>query len=68
MSNGVYGAIYNYAGGNVEDINGALAVQGSGRNQQVTLNAGIWGYGPIQIAGGNYISPNTAANVGQVVI
>jgi hypothetical protein len=68
VSNGVYGAIYNYNGGNVEDINGTTAIIGSGRNPQVTLNAGIWGYGPNQIAGSNYVSPNTAANVGQVII
>jgi hypothetical protein len=68
VSNGVYGAIYNYNGGNIEDINGTTAVQGSGRNPQVTLNAGVWGYGPTQIAGSDYVSPNTAANVGQVII
>lgn len=68
VNNGVYGAIYNYNGGNVEDINGTVGVQGSGRNPQVTLNAGIWGYGPNVIAGSNYISPDTAANIGQVVI
>ena len=68
VSNGVYGAIYNYAGGNTEDINGTLGVQGSGRNPQVILNSGIWGYGPTQIAGSDYVIPNTAANVGQVII
>lgn len=68
ISNGVYGAIFNYAGGNIEDKNGNTAVQGSGRNSQVILNAGTWGYGPTQIAGSNYISPNTSANVGQVII
>ena len=68
VSNGVYGAIYNYAGGNTEDINGTLGVQGSGRNPQVILNSGIWGYGPTQIAGSDYAIPNTAANVGQVII
>lgn len=68
VSNGVYGAIFNYNGGNIEDINGATAIIGSGRNPQVTLNAGIWGYGPTQIAGSNYVSPNTALNVGQVII
>lgn len=68
VSNGVYGAIYNYKGGNIEDIDGATAVQGSGRNQQVTLNAGVWGYGPTQIAGSNYVEPDTSANVGQVII
>jgi hypothetical protein len=65
---GIYGAITNYAGGNVEDINGTLGVNGSGRNPQVTLNAGTWGYGPSQIAGADYTSPNTALNIGQVII
>jgi hypothetical protein len=68
VSNGVYGAIYNYNGGSIEDIEGATAVQGSGRNPQVILNAGLWGYGPNQIAGSNYTQPNTSANIGQVII
>jgi hypothetical protein len=68
ISNGVYAAITNYAGGNVEDINGSVGVVGSGRNPQVTLNAGIWGYGPTQIAGSDYTIPNTSANIGQVII
>lgn len=41
---------------------------GSGRNPQITLNAATWGYGPNQIAGSNYIAPNTSQNIGQVVI
>lgn len=68
ITQGIYGAITNYAGGNVEDINGTLGVNGSGRNPQVTLNAATWGYGPSQVAGSNYTSPNTALNVGQVII
>jgi hypothetical protein len=68
VTNGVYGAIYNYNGGNTEDKNGALTVVGSGRNSQVTLNAATWGYGPTQIAGSNYISPNTSGNRGQIII
>ena len=68
VSNGVYGAINNYAGGNIEDINGVASQAGSGRNPQITLNAGTWGYGPSQVAGSNYTTPNTAANVGQVII
>ena len=51
ITQGIYGAITNYAGGNVEDINGTLGVNGSGRNPQVTLNAATWGYGPSQVAG-----------------
>lgn len=66
ITNGVYAAINNYAGGSIEDINGVGTSAGSGRNPQVTLNAGIWGYGPSAIAGSNYISPNTSANIGQV--
>ncbi len=66
--NGVYGAITNYNGGNVEDKTGALGVAGSGRNPQIGLNAGTWGYGPSQVAGANYVAPNMAANIGQVVI
>ena len=68
ITNGVYGAINNYNGGNTEDINGVPAQAGSGRNSQVVLNAGTWGYGPVVIAGSNYITPNTSANIGQVII
>jgi len=68
VSNGVYGAINNYAGGNIEDINGVASQAGSGRNPQITLNAGTWGYGPSQIAGDDYTQPNTSANIGQVII
>lgn len=68
VTQGVYGAITNYKGGNVEDINGVSSQPGSGRNPQVTLNAGTWGYGPAAIAGGNYVAPNMAGNTGQVVI
>ena len=68
VTQGVYGAITNYNGGNVEDINGVLSQPGSGRNSQVTLNAGTWGYGPKPIAGSNYVAPNMAGNTGQVII
>jgi hypothetical protein len=68
VTQGVYGAITNYNGGNVEDINGTLGVNGSGRNSQVTLNASTWGYGPSPVAGADYTTPNTAANIGQVII
>lgn len=62
--------IYNYGGvGGDWDINGNQANSvGSGRNQELTLNASTWGYGPSQVAGSNYTSPNTALNIGQVVI
>lgn len=68
ISNGVYAAITNYGGGSVEDINGVPSQAGSGRNPQVTLNAGTWGYGPSQIAGDDYMHPNTSGNIGQVII
>lgn len=68
ITNGVYGAISNYNGGNIEDKSGSLNVVGSGRNPQIALNAGTWGYGPSQVAGSNYVSPNMSANIGQVVI
>jgi len=68
ISNGVYAAINNYTGGNTEDINGAASMPGSGRDPQVTLNAGLWGYGPTPIAGTDYTKPNTSANRGQVII
>jgi hypothetical protein len=66
--NGIYGAISNYNGGNIEDKNGSLGVVGSGRNPQITLNASTWGYGPTQIAGSNYIAPDMSGNIGQVII
>jgi hypothetical protein len=65
---GVYGAITNYTGGNVEDINGVSSQPGSGRNPQITLNAGLWGYGPTPVAGSDYVAPNMAGNIGQVII
>ena len=68
VTQGVYAAITNYNGGNVEDINGVSSQPGSGRNPQVTLNAGLWGYGPAPIAGSNYVAPNMSGNLGQVVI
>lgn len=68
VSQGVFGAINNYAGGNIEDRFGVPSLPGSGRNPQITLNAATWGYGPNQIAGSNYIAPNTSQNIGQVVI
>lgn len=68
ISQGVYAAINNYNGGNVEDINGVGSQPGSGRNPQITLNAGTWGYGPAPIAGGDYVAPNMNGNIGQVII
>jgi len=64
VTNGVYGAINNYAGGSIEDRNGVPSQVGSGRNPQIILNAGTWGYGPSPIAGSNYLTPNTSANIG----
>lgn len=68
VTNGVYGAINNYNGGSIEDRNGVIGIVGSGRNPQITLNAGTWGYGPTPIAGSNYVTPNTSGNIGQVII
>jgi len=68
VTNGVYGAIQNYNGGNTEDINGVVTSVGSGRNQQVVLNAGTWGYGPSVIAGSDYEQPDTSGNIGQVIL
>jgi len=66
--NGTYQASTNYNGGNIEVKLGAIVVDGSGRNSQISLNAGIWGYGPSQIAGAKYVTPDMAGNVGQVII
>lgn len=77
MSTPIYGKgsglfldITNYGGvGGEWDVLGNQANSvGSGRNPQVTLNAGLWGYGPSAIAGSDYTHPNTAGNIGQVII
>jgi hypothetical protein len=62
--------INNYAGvGGYWDINGYSGnYPGSGRNPELILNASTWGYGPWQIAGGDYVHPNTSGNIGQVII
>jgi hypothetical protein len=61
--------INNYDGvGGQFDVIGTQTQAGSGRNQQITLNAVTWGYGPNQIAGSYYTQPNTSLNVGQVII
>jgi hypothetical protein len=57
--------INNYAVGTDWDILGNPQVaQGSGRNPAFANNAGTWGYDP----GHNYQHPNTAGNIGQVII
>jgi len=69
VSNIGYAAIVNYAGGSEWDILGnQMNSVGSGRNSQITLNAGVWGYGPNQVAGSDYSTPNTSGNIGQVII
>ena len=68
VTNGVFGAIYNYNGGNYEDKNGAPNISGSGRTSQIIMNASIFGYGPSQIAGENYIAPDMSGNIGQIII
>lgn len=62
--------IFNYAGvGGDWDINGNQANSiGSGRNPEIILNAGLWGYGPTQVAGSDYTMPNMTLNIGQVII
>lgn len=62
--------IDNYAGvGGDFDINGNQAISaGSGRNPELTLNNTIWGYGPNGLNMTPYTAPNTAGNIGQVVI
>lgn len=62
--------IDNYAGvGGDWDINGNAAnAIGSGRNPMFGLNASTWGYGPAGLGMVNYQSPNTALNIGQVII
>ncbi len=66
---GLYLDIDNYGGvGGDLDVNGAVAYVGSGRNPELTLNSATWGYGPAGLGMTNYVSPNTALNIGQVVI
>jgi hypothetical protein len=62
--------IFNYGGvGGEWDVNGNQANSiGSGRNPELTLNASIWGYGPSQVAGSDYTTPNTTLNRGQVIL
>jgi hypothetical protein len=62
--------IENYAGvGGEFDINGDQANSiGSGRNPAMGLNGSTWGYGPDGLGMQNYQHPDTAANVGQVII
>ena len=57
--------IQNYNAGADWDIYGNQANSvGSGRNPAFSLNAGTFGYDPTH----NYKSPNTALNIGQVII
>ena len=62
--------IDNYGGvGGDYDINGNQALYvGSGLLPEMTLNAGLWGYGPVGLGDTPYVSPNTALNIGQVII
>ena len=70
---GNYTARYNYAGGDDFDINGQDPSQGSiagtgiGRNQTFGINQGLWGYVAINQPSW-YTTPDTSANIGQVVI
>ena|ERR1017187_3986707 len=67
---GIFLDIDNYAGvGGAYDINGNQNVAiGSGRNSEMGLNSSIWGYGPVGMNLTPYKAPNTAGNVGQVII
>lgn len=66
---GQYLDIDNYSGvGGAMDVNGNTLYAGSGRNPEMGLNNGLWGYGPQGLNMQNYTAPNTSANVGQVVI
>ena len=62
--------IDNYAGvGGDWDINGNQANSvGSGRIPAFALNNSTWGYGPTGLGMTPYQHPNTAGNVGQVII
>jgi len=62
--------IDNYAGvGGDYDINGNTTLYiGSGRNPQIALNSGLWGYGPNGLGLVPYQMPDTSLNVGQVII
>lgn len=62
--------IDNYAGvGGDYDINGNQNLYiGSGRVPSFAMNGGLWGYGPQGLGMQNYTSPDTSANIGQVVI
>jgi hypothetical protein len=62
--------IDNYGGvGGDWDINGnQLNSAGSGRMPAFALNSSTWGYGPNGLGMQNYQIPNTAGNVGQVII
>ena len=67
---GQYLDIDNYAGvGGSLDVNGNQNLYiGSGRVPAFAMNSGMWGYGPQGMGLQNYTSPNTALNIGQVVI
>lgn len=62
--------IDNYAGvGGDWDINGNQSNSvGSGRMPAFALNGSTWGYGPSGLGMTPYQHPNTAGNVGQVII
>lgn len=62
--------IDNYTGvGGDWDINGnQWNSVGSGRNPAFALNGSTWGYGPEGIGMQVYQHPDTAGNIGQVII
>jgi len=66
---GNYLDINNYAGvGGSYDINGVPSHAGSGRNQELSMNNSLWGYGPTMLSMTNYQQPDTTLNKGQVII
>lgn len=62
--------IDNYSGvGGDWDIHGNQSNSvGSGRVPAFALNGSTWGYGPQGLGMQNYQHPNTAGNIGQVII
>ena len=61
--------IDNYAGvGGSLDVNGSAANAGSGRNQELSLNNSLFGYGPAGLNMTPYKAPDTSANKGQIII
>lgn len=70
---GIFLDINNYGGGLDWDKfgnpqPGSIVGAGIGRAPSLTLNNVTWGYGPVALGYTNYDHPNTAGNIGQVII